>query len=119
MEDHSNLDAAAIENLRKLGGAKLVAEMIDIYLGQAPVCVATSREALARGDLLAVAKSVHTLKSTANHVGARGVHQLARQIEAFGRANQGELIEEMLSELDAAHNEAKSHFEEIRRGLQP
>lgn len=107
--------STAIDKLRQLGGAKLVAEMVDIYLAQAPTSLADSRAAFARGDLPALAKSVHTLKSTANHVGAASVNQLARQIEAFARANQGELIEEMLSELEAAHSDARLRFEAIRR----
>jgi len=119
MNDTNGFDPAAIERLRHIGGAKLAAEMLAIYLDYAPARFAEARDASPRGDLLVVQKSAHALKSTANHVGARAVSDLARQLEVLARAKTSELIPEMVAELGSAMEEVRPRIEAVLRELRP
>jgi HPt (histidine-containing phosphotransfer) domain-containing protein len=118
MDDTDGFDPAAIERLRQMGGAKLAVEMLAIYLDYAPARLADVREAAPRGDLLAVQKAAHALKSTANHVGARAVRDLARQLEALARAQSAELIPDMVAELVTAMEQVRPRIESALRELQ-
>ena len=100
------IDPAAIERLRKLGGPAFVAEMIDLFGQYVPGRLAAARDALKSGDLPALAKAVHPLKSSAGNVGARRMLDLARQIE--GEAASGAaaglpaLMDRLAAECEAA-----------------
>jgi len=117
MNDDTGLDASALEKLRKIGGGAFAAEMVKIYFEHVPSRLAAAREAMSSGDLHAVAAAVHALKSTANHVGARRVHEIARQVEVLARAKEGEPVPELLDELEAAHRSASPGLEELQREL--
>ncbi|MBM3876516.1 MAG: Hpt domain-containing protein [Verrucomicrobia bacterium] len=118
--NHSNgLDPAALERLHKIGGAILAADMLAIYLDYAPARFAEVRAAVPQGDLPAVEKSAHALKSAANHVGASAVFDLARQLEGLARSKTAELIPEMVEELGAAMEEVRPRIESALREARP
>jgi HPt (histidine-containing phosphotransfer) domain-containing protein len=84
MSDECGLDTAAIAKLRQLGGEKFVADMAALFFQYAPQRLAAACAASQAGDLQAVEKAVHALKSSAGQIGARRVEELATQIEKAG-----------------------------------
>ena len=62
--------------------ADIEAEIADIFLSQAPTCVAALSEAVGAGQLEAVWRMAHRLGSEAGLVGARELADLCRWLEA-------------------------------------
>src|SRR5580765_2678627 len=114
MSDESDFDSGAITRLRKLGGEAFVSRMIDLFFDYAPKRLAAARAAAQAGDLQAVEKSVHPLKSSAGQIGAARVQTLATQIEKLAMDKQADTITPLLDQLEAALAEVKPQLEQIR-----
>src|SRR5207244_975539 len=56
-----DLDAAAIRNLRDLGGDEFLAEVVDAFLADAPELMATLRRSLDDGNAEELRRAAHTL----------------------------------------------------------
>ena len=107
MSDESGLDPAAIAKLRQLGGEKFVGDMLSLFFQYAPQRLAAARAGAQAGDLLAVEKAVHALKSSAGQIGARRVQDLAVQIERLAVDKQADAIRLLLPELEEAISQVK------------
>jgi CheY-like chemotaxis protein/HPt (histidine-containing phosphotransfer) domain-containing protein len=84
-------DAAALENLRELGGDDFVTEVIDAFLADAPTLLATLRRSLGEKEPDELRRAAHTLKSNGATLGADRFSELCRELER--RAKSGELDE--------------------------
>jgi PAS domain S-box-containing protein len=72
--------------LKRLDGDNdLLAEMIDLFLEEAPVSVAELSDALSRTDLLALADTAHAIKGMAGHFCAERIIRLAAVLEHTAR----------------------------------
>jgi len=63
----------------------LLAEMIDLFLEEAPVFMAELADALSRADLLALADAAHAIKGMAGHFCAEKIISLAVKLEYAAR----------------------------------
>jgi HPt (histidine-containing phosphotransfer) domain-containing protein len=79
--DGAELDGAALESLRELGGDDFLAEVIDTFLADMETLLATLRRALAEGDAAEVRRMAHTLKSNGATLGATEFAELCRALE--------------------------------------
>src|SRR4051794_29588150 len=79
--DRMTLDPAALEELRELGGAEFVAELVDTFLADAPALLA----GLHGTDVEEVRRSAHTLKSNGLTLGAAGFAAACAELEALAR----------------------------------
>ena len=111
MSDPDSLDHAAIERLLRLGGNKFAIEMLDLFLNYVGEKVAAACQAGTQGNLDAVAKSVHPIKSSAGNVGARRIQDLASRIEQLAQQQNAGAIQPLLIELQRA-------FEHLRPCLE-
>ena len=89
MNDPQIIDAAAQARLQEWGGAKLLTQMIRLFLENAPIRVEQTRKGVADGDVREAERGVHSLKSSAANVGAMRVSRVAAQMEEL--ASRGEL----------------------------
>jgi len=72
--------------LERLGGdEKLLHEVIEIFVDQAPRHMETLRSALAQGDAESVQKTAHSMKGELGYLGISEVTQKARELEELGR----------------------------------
>ena len=85
MDSKDCIDPAALDRLRRVGQDKLVKQMIEIYLDYAPKMLRNALAGEQAGDCQAIELAVHSLKSSAGHVGANAVHDLARRLEPLAR----------------------------------
>jgi HPt (histidine-containing phosphotransfer) domain-containing protein len=93
------LDRPAL--LKRVGGDRtLLRQVIELFLSGSARQVATMREALAAGDTTRLCRAAHTLKGSAAGLGALGVMEAARRIEAAGLGGDLELVAGMLTSLD-------------------
>ena len=75
------IDKKAILHLRKVGGSKLVKEMIALFLEHAPKKLEGITQGASLRDWKAVEKNAHSLKSSAANLGAMKMHQLCEALE--------------------------------------
>jgi HPt (histidine-containing phosphotransfer) domain-containing protein len=86
------LDQKALDELRALdpdGSAGLVKLIVTSYLTDAQTILSRMRGAFDAGDLVAVTRDAHSLKSSSLSVGAPAVSRAASALEAAGRAGAG------------------------------
>lgn len=86
MTDVPVVNPAAVDRLRRLGGANLVRQMLELYLGQGADRMDSLVEGAAAGDADRVERSAHTMKSSAGNVGALRLQQTAEAVEAAAGA---------------------------------
>lgn len=73
--------------LEHLGGDEaLLAEVVSIFLHDAPSHVAALRDSLAHGDGLALSRQAHTLKGSAGYLGATELCAAAQVLETLGKS---------------------------------
>ena len=92
------LDQAALDNIRAVDDdGSVLAEVIQMYLDEAPGHVAGLQAALAAKDGAALARNAHALKSASFNVGAKGIGELCRKIEKQGKAGDLADAEDMVA----------------------
>lgn len=82
------IDAEAFDRLFEITGGDLefVDELVDTYLADADLQVEALRAAVTAGDDGAAMRPAHTLKSSSMNVGALGLADQCRSLEADARA---------------------------------
>ncbi len=98
-------NAAALAELRDLGGDELVAELIDIFASHAPGLVSSARAGYQSGDAAAVSAALHSLKSSSAQLGAARVSELCASGERQAKMDLpgvGAVIGEIERELPAS-----------------
>lgn len=118
MDEPSALDPTAIERLRKLGGDKFAADMIDLFLNYGGKKVAEARAARQAGNLAGVAGAAHALKSSAGNAGAVRVQKLAAQAEQSAKGGLGDAAAADVAALETAFAEIRPRLEAERARLQ-
>jgi HPt (histidine-containing phosphotransfer) domain-containing protein len=113
----SCLDPTALARLRRLGGATLVREMINLLLDYGPQRLTQALAAQRVGDLVGIAKAVHPLRSGGAHVGALHLQDLAGRIETLAKEKAAAQIPPLLSELETVWARAKVQLEKERDSL--
>ena len=100
------LDRSALDNilgLGKSGGAALLRRVIEIYLRTTPDLIVAMHAAVAAGDVSALGKAAHSLKSSSLNIGATRLGRLCREIEAAVRSNSAEAADKLVSGIDAEY----------------
>jgi HPt (histidine-containing phosphotransfer) domain-containing protein len=107
------IDMRIIDGLRELGGEDepgLLVEIVALYLADAPKRLQEIDHALASGDLRALERAAHTLKSSSLNVGATGMAMLCRQMEELARRSE-------VSGVRILQDKGSRHWTEVERAL--
>jgi HPt (histidine-containing phosphotransfer) domain-containing protein len=106
------IDRKVLAGLKAIGGGDndFVHEMIDLFLEQSPRNLEVMRAALDVGDLPAVAKAAHNMKSSSAYLGARRLSELCGQLEVKARAREANFVSRAVEALTA-------EFDVVRRSL--
>ena len=81
------LDSAALDNIRSIDeDGSVLAEVIQMYLDEAPPHLARMRSALAEGLGAELSKAAHALKSASFNVGAMSLGETCRRLERVGKS---------------------------------
>jgi CheY-like chemotaxis protein len=112
-----NLDPAALQRLRRLGGEAFEGQMIDVFLQYAGAKVVEVRAAHASGNLDELAKAAHPLKSSAGNVGASRVQDLATRIEMLAHQAEAAPLTALVGELECAFAAVKPELEKHKHEL--
>jgi HPt (histidine-containing phosphotransfer) domain-containing protein len=118
MTEDSSIDQAALERLRRLDrGGTLVRDMIALYLDYAPTLIAAALQGEQAGNLEAIERAAHSLKSSSANLGAHRIHDLAQRIELLAQQENLALVSPLVRELAAAFEPVKNHLEALKKEL--
>jgi CheY-like chemotaxis protein len=95
------LDRASLLE-RVEGDHELLAEMIHLFLGEAPRLLEAMRNALQRGDMLALEQSAHSMKGAAGNLSAPATARAASQLEQNAKNGDAESAKTSLAILEGA-----------------
>lgn len=113
-----DLDRARLDQMAEdLGGPEVVAEVISIFLEEAPRHLDALEGALAEGDADALRSAAHTLKSSSAQLGAMRVSELARKLEASGDAGKVAEAADDVGAARGAFEAAKRELEAVREEI--
>jgi HPt (histidine-containing phosphotransfer) domain-containing protein len=101
-----------LEALRIVGGPKLVRELIELFLKYAPERLSTARAGIQSGDLLAVQRALHSLKSSAGQLGLTAIQEGCSHGEASAAKGDASGTETALAQVEAAWPEAQAWLTE-------
>lgn len=107
------LDEAALERLRRIGGADLVRRMIELYLTNVAERIGMVMKGAAEGDASQVELAAHTMKSSAGNLGAVRLQHTAEALETI--AASGAIDEQLVARLVREHEESAAA---LRRALE-
>jgi CheY-like chemotaxis protein len=107
------IDMAVLQDLGSRMGEAL-AELIGIYLGDAPRYVGTMRQAVGKGDSQALFRAAHTLKPGSASLGALPLATLCEELELMGRGGTVEGALEKVEQVEAEYGRVKTLLEAVR-----
>ena len=119
MQNDVDLDQVALDRLQRLGGVRLLHEMLELFLQHAPARIEAAQAAHREGDCRGVEQAVHSLKSSAGNVGAGTIQNLAETIERLAEKSQGEQIGCFLLDLQTAWERLEPLLRQKNEGLDP
>ncbi len=106
---------ARLRELAAATDASLLGEIFDSFLSDGAERLSVLRQAAQSGEAETLRRAAHTLKGAAANVGARGVTELARQLEALGHSGTVEgslaVIEELETEFASVRMEIAAALE--------
>jgi HPt (histidine-containing phosphotransfer) domain-containing protein len=104
------LDPATIEEARAMFKAKFPT-MAGYYLEDAAGYVDNIRQAVMSGNVQAIVTPAHTLKSSSRQMGAFGVSDIAKEIEAEARAGAAvDWFARQLTRLEEAFEQTRASY---------
>jgi len=110
------LDLEVVESLRALdeeGGPSLFLELIDLFVEDAAAQLRTMQGALESGDVKALERAAHTLKSSSANIGACRMSEICFELEKLGRSGTLQGAETLI----ASTGEAYSEVREVLSGM--
>ena len=108
------LDRSMIEGLRDLsepGEPDLLAELVDLFLEDAPPRLETLRIALVEGDAQRVKRVSHALKGSSSNMGATRMAEICARLEDVGTLGEFSEASDLLKRLEAEFARARSALE--------
>lgn len=115
----SPLDQKALDRLEKLGGAELLARVIDQFLEKVPQRMEAACDRGKAGDLMALGRAISSIKSAASNVGATEVRDMADRIERLAVQGAKDLILPLLCHLDDMLGQARTWLIREKSTLRP
>jgi CheY-like chemotaxis protein/HPt (histidine-containing phosphotransfer) domain-containing protein len=107
------VDPAVLDGLRELeraGAPGLVKKITDLFLQDTPRQLADLWDSLQRGDSVGLVKVAHTLKGSADNLGARKMARICAELEVLGEAHTIGIAASLVADLE-------SQFESVRDAL--
>ena len=117
MNELPTLDPAALQRLRRIGGTKLLGEMLDLMLVEGPRRVQAAVAGAQAGSARDVAQAVHSLKTSAGNLGALALQHQAEQIEVLATADRLAACEGLLNRLQEELEAVQTRLQEERGKL--
>ena len=113
-EREVSLDAAALQNLRDLGGVEFLAEVVDVFLADAPALLTSLRSSLERQDTEELRRAAHTLKSNGATLGATAFAELCRTVEQQAKAGSLDGVSQLVDRIEHEYRTLQEALASLR-----
>jgi CheY-like chemotaxis protein len=114
VEEEAPLDESVLEALRKLqekGEPDILEELIELFLYETPSQLAALREAIGNGDVHAMERLAHALKSSSGNMGAKRMASISAKLEEV----RG--LEDLREEAPMQLEQLEAEFGRVRQAL--
>jgi HPt (histidine-containing phosphotransfer) domain-containing protein len=109
------IDSEAWETLKSMTDPVFLAELVDVYLQDAPEQIQQMRAGLASGDIEGVRRAAHSLKSNSASLGANRLANAARELEMIAKSSTLEGGNAMVVSIEAEYAELVPALVELAR----
>ena len=99
------LDDERVSYLEAEFGGAMTAELLELFLDQAPEILTSLREAVEANDPGGIERSAHYLKGSSGNIGAARVEALCAELEALGRSGKVDETTDVLAMLEETFDE--------------
>ena len=106
-----------VEGLRSFGDAAVVAELIDLFLQDAPARLAQAREALAAGNAAEAGEAAHSLKGSARNLQAEQLAKACEALEKMGKIGTLDDAVSLLGQAEAELQKVTTLLEQQKKAL--
>lgn len=113
IDSEPSIDKTAIDGLRMLeddSDPNLVAELIDIFIREAPEKLTFLQKALGSQNFKALEQNAHALKGNAGNLGAKRLQKISYEIEKRGRNQSLEDVEFLIKQLCQEFEQVKEEL---------
>ena len=117
MSQPGQIDPAALERLRRMGGDDFALKMTDLFVSYGAQKIGETRQALQAANPAGVATAVHAIKSSAGNVGAIEVQALAARIEQVALQSPADSLAALVQELEQSFARTKLELENRRQEM--
>ena len=110
------LDQSVIDALRQLtppGEPDVLAEVLRLFLQEAPPRIERLRNAWASGNIEELHRAAHSLKGSAGNIGARRMFEVCRRLDEQGRSGDRSGVAELVDELSAEFDKVESEIHQL------
>jgi len=98
------------------GDADFLAELMDIFLEDAPQMLAEMSQAVEDSDAAVLRRAAHSLKSNSADFGAMALSNLCRELEGMGKAGTLAGAAEKVVQAGAEYERVQGALETLRHG---
>jgi PAS domain S-box-containing protein len=113
-ETEISLEAAALQNLRDLGGVEFLAEVVDVFLAHAPALITSLRSSLERQDTDELRRAAHTLKSNGSTLGAAAFAELCRTVEKHAKDGHLDGVSQLVDRIEQEYRTLQEALASLR-----
>jgi HPt (histidine-containing phosphotransfer) domain-containing protein len=113
-ESETSLEAAALQNLRDLGGAEFLAEVVDVFLADAPALITSLRSSLEGQDTEELRRAAHTLKSNGATLGAAAFAELCRTVEQHAKDGRLDGVSQLVDRIEQEYRTLQEALASLR-----
>ncbi len=109
------LEESALNKLKKLqqaGNPDVVVQLIELFVCDLPLKLATIRQAIAQSNGRLLRQSAHALKGSASSLGVLRLASLCEELEAKGKKEEWSGLERLQSQLEAESEQARIALEQ-------
>ena len=97
-----DLNDDVLDKLGRSYGAKFVKELIGLFLEHVPKNINAAVAAEKAGDLVALERAVHSVKSSAGNIGAEALLEIAGEIEKLASQGRSDALTPLMRRLESA-----------------
>jgi HPt (histidine-containing phosphotransfer) domain-containing protein len=113
-EGEISLEPAALQNLRDIGGDEFLAELVDVFLADAPALIASLRSSLERRDTEELRRAAHALKSNGATLGAATFAELCHTVEQQAKEGRLEGISKLVDRIERGYRPLQEALASLR-----
>jgi CheY-like chemotaxis protein/HPt (histidine-containing phosphotransfer) domain-containing protein len=113
-QSEMGLEAAALQNLRDLGGVEFLTEVVDVFLADAPALITSLRSSQERQDPEELRRAAHTLKSNGSTLGAVAFAELCRSVEQHAKDGRLDGVPQLVDRIEQEYRTLQEALASLR-----